>query len=144
MLNNQQSLLTYLGKQSRNHTILVGFADNTPEFALAAGLRNANDDERFTVLGRYLLNQRFKLNAYWLILPAQIDNTAVQVIDINHRIKTRKHWQVLGNNDITAIDTSNQLTTLFPDLLVPGKNLPGIMRRELDQLFDTCEIDPPV
>lgn len=128
-------LLQRLAAGDRGRTLLLGLDDGVPRFALAAGLRGASDHPRFLVFARYLIHDRFRCDGYALLLPALLDGAEMYVMERRHA----------GGTQVFTIDgegrrrASGLAAGLCGDLDVREAHLPGIMRRELDGLYEALK-----
>jgi hypothetical protein len=113
-------------------TFLIGFSGRSPVFALAAGLSGADDHPRFLTFARYLVHHRFRCDGYALLLPAVLDGEEVYVAE----------WRRGQETGVSVIGADGQSRSgapggpLIGDLARPQPGLPGIMRRELDRLYE--------
>ena len=120
-------------------TFLAGFVDGVPAFALAAGLRGTEDHERFFGFARYVSHQRFSCDRVALMWPAEADGEPIYVVEVGsdgdadaRLIDGRGAWREHPGGEL-----------LVGALHVPGGALPGIERREFDQVFDTLSLPLP-
>lgn len=117
-------------------TFLLGLRAATPVFAVAAGLRGAADHARWLRFARYLLHRRFDCDGFGLLLPAMIDGE--QVYALEWRAQGRHAVELVlgdGGRRPAALDGD-----LVGDLSLRGEPLPGILRRELDALFQALAV----
>lgn len=113
-------------------TFLIGFNGRSPVFALAAGLRGADDHPQFLTFACYLVHQRFRCDGYALLLPAVLDGEEVYVAE--WRRGRDMAVSVIGEDGLSR--SGAPAGPLIGDLARPQPGLPGIMRRELDRLYE--------
>ncbi len=124
-------------------TFLIGLAGRRPVFAVAAGLRGPADHPHLLRFARYLLHRRFHCDGFALMLPAERDGEPVYAVE----------WRAQGRHMLEWLRADGARRTLTPatigdtlvgDLSLPGDPLPGIMRRELDALYEVLKVPPGV
>jgi hypothetical protein len=119
-------------------TLLVGWRAGRPVCAVAAGLRQAEDRERFGVLARYLL-RRDGADGYWLLLTADLDQAEQLVAEVVSASRRQGAAVPIARDAergcrLLGQPAALQLEPPLGDLLDGGAPLAGIMRRELDRL----------
>lgn len=124
-------------------TLLVGWRDASPLFAIAAGLATDSDRERFAVLARYLL-RRDKADEYWLLLSADLSGGAHLVAELGGAAAVQAA-PLSGQGEGLSLGPARALDAPAPlgNLLDGGENLPAVMRRDLDRLALDLGIEPP-
>ena len=138
-----ERLLDYLQARLRagddGKTLLIGLLGDAPRFAIAAGLRGERDHPRFLIFARYLLHGRQRCDGFALMSPALVGGAAVYVMELC----------VPGYRsvDIVEADGSRRAvdmgTGTIGDLSQRGPALPGIMRRDLDALYEKLALPLP-
>jgi hypothetical protein len=119
-------------------TLLVGWREDRPLFALAAGLSGGEHQQRFAVLARYLL-RRDRADGYWLMLPAELAAGEGLVAEVVSPLGCQLQAAPLQRDasgrfvGLAAAEPLNMAPPLG-DLLDGGTTLPALMRRELDGL----------
>jgi len=145
MFNSVDSALLYLQqclKQGENgKTLLVSFQAEQPQAAWAAGLQGSDDHASFATFAKFALQKLFPSNAYWLMLPIQLGD------HLGYRVELKSPHACWYGDLWLEGDAWQQRETeagaLIDDLLMPMAKLPGIMRRDLEQLAYRLEIDTP-
>lgn len=138
-----ERLLDYLQVRWRagddGKTLLIGLLGDAPQFAIAAGLRGERDHPRFLIFARYLLHGRHRCDGFALMLPALIEGAAVYVMELclpgRHSVDI---VQADGSRHAAEIGTG-----AIGDLSHRGPALPGIMRRDLDVLYEKLALPLP-
>jgi hypothetical protein len=135
-------VLAFLRERQRcgddGKTLLMGWRAQAPEFAVAAGLRGDEDHPGFLAFARYLIHHRFRSDGFALLLPAILDDVPVYVAE----------WRLGGDSALVTIGPEGELLPndlhrgLLGDLGDAGPPLPGLMRRELDRLYELLKVPP--
>ena len=120
-------------------TFLIGWHGDSPQFALAAGLRGASDHPRFLTFARYLVHRRFDCDGWTLMLPVEVDRTPHYVVESHHGGAV----QVLRSGVDGALEPAGLGGGLIGDLDWPGDALPGRLRRDLDRLYAMLQLALP-
>jgi hypothetical protein len=135
-------LIDYLQRRRRNDdgkALLIGWRGDLAAFSLAAGLRGVSDHPRFLTFGRYLIHQRFGCDGFALLLPAVLDDSPCYVAE----------WRCCGDSGLITILAdgcqcpSPASAPLIGDLGVREPALPGLLRRELDALYEALKRPVP-
>jgi hypothetical protein len=128
--------------------VVVGLRGEEPALAFAAGLRTEPHKAHLATLARYLF-ARHSVDGYLVILPADLDEREVVAVEYRsppaHALYAARVRRG-GSGQIDGIEPPRPLdgqTALVGDLLARGQALPGIMRRKLDQAYETLRIDFP-
>ena len=128
------------------YVLLAGFDAQGPRVAWAAGLRGEHDYPNFVTFARFVLHRLHACRAYWLMIPDESGGR------LGYRMELRSPqacWcgraRLLGKElgeDRWEL-AAGAAHPLMDDLSIPGQNLPGIMRRDLEQLSERLQIAPP-
>jgi len=140
-------LRTRLQAGDAGKTLLVGLRQAQPCLAIAAGLRGGQDHPRFITLAGYLL-RREQADAYWLAVPAVTGSGEILALEI-HSAGVSRVAHCPARFAAAPADCELEMAGLHParplldDLLSQAGNLPGRMRRDLDQLAIALAIPLP-
>jgi hypothetical protein len=133
---SSERLAAYLQARRRagdeGKTLLLGLLGSSPRFAIAAGLRGERDHPRFLIFARYLLHGRYRCDGYALMLPAMFGDADVYVVEL--RLAGHASVEIVhADGRRHAADIS---VGTIGELGVRGPALPGVMRRDLDALYE--------
>ena len=130
-----------LGEGDAGKTFLLGMRDVAPAFCVAAGLGDEAARKHFVTLGRYLLHDRFNCPEFSVAWPAQLDDNPVYVIDA---LAGGKPKRCLLGDPTDGLEP--EVGGLLDALQQPSGRLPGILRRDLDSLFEAFRLplDPGI
>lgn len=129
----------HLDRCEAGDTLLVLLGAGRPQRALAAGLRNADERERFAVLARYLIG-RESSDGYWLIAPMQQGHRPCLLIELGHRRGCRQTVAAVATQSgVPRLGPAAPLADAEPligDLFAADPHRPGLVRRQLDGLAE--------
>ncbi len=128
-------------------TLLVGLQANRPCLAIAAGLGGEEDHPHFITLASYLL-QREQADAYWLAVPAVTATGEILALEIRSAGVSRvahcpAQFAAAAADCVLEAAELSPAAPLLGELLSAPGNLPGRMRRDLDQLALALAIPLP-
>ena len=123
-------------------TFLLGLRAATPVFAVAAGLRGPADHPHLLRFARYLLHRRFHCDGFALMLPAMLDDAPVYAVEWRAQGRHALEW-LRADGERRPPTPATGGDTLVGDLSLSGDPLPGIVRRELDALYEALKVPPP-
>lgn len=133
--------------QHAGKTLLVGFCAGQPCLAIAAGLRNEQEQPHLITLASYLL-RREQADAYWLVMPHERDGEVLAMIE--QQGDGQRHLAMLplaldedGVRCLEPLELTVDSGPLLCDLLQSAPTLPGLMRRKLDQMAEEIAVPLP-
>jgi hypothetical protein len=139
---NVDALAGFLDRRQRagddGKTFLIGYRASVACFAVAAGLRNAQDRQRFVRFARYLLHHRFGCDGHALLMPAERAGRPVYAVEVC----TPDAASVRLIDHALAWHESGLDPGLIGELREHDEPLPGLLRRELDRLYEAVRVEP--
>jgi hypothetical protein len=128
------------------YVLLAGFDAQGPRVAWAAGLRGEHDYPNFVTFARFALHRLHDCHAYWLMIPDEFGGRLGYRLELRSPQASWYGQALLAGNDQDEDRwelAAGAARPLMDDLCSPGQNLPGIMRRDLEQLSERLQIAPP-